>query len=561
MFRHYCDRKLYLNRFILGALAFLLLSISCKSKKTELAEPDPIPTPTPTPTPTDTIPRTGTRDERTRDSIYLYAQQVYYWQDAIPAESVFKPRSFTKYNTPLANFEDELFKITQYKVNPSTGLPYEYVSATAGYPKYSYIDDVSQQNPTAFVKQPKSSVDLNNNGNDFGLRLGVEGTANNNYKLYIQMVYPNSPAEKAGLKRGDYITVVNGTSLGSNYPNEFDIFYTALFESSSATISGKRRDNTTFTGLVLNKASYASSPFLKDSVYTSGNKKIGYLAYARFANPTTSGPLFNAIFTKFNNAGVTDLIIDLRYNGGGYVSTAERLINLIAPSSLSGGIMFTEYYNTLMQQNKSKGTAPLLAKQYILDANDNKTDQNSDGKWDTYADIDFSSTNSGMITRFSKNGLPSTPSINRVAIITTRSTASASELVINALKPHFSGNIKVIGEKSYGKPVGFFPIRIDKYDVYFSMFETKNSLGSGGYYDGFTPDIAVDELVFNATNYDTWDINDYAFKAALNFIKGTATSSILSTTNASGAKFFSNSGKDLENFEFKGMIENRIKIK
>ena len=333
-----------------------------------------------------------------------------------------------------------------------------------------------------------------------------------------------------------------------------------MFESLSVTIGGKRRDNTTFSGLVLRKASYASSPFLKDSVYTSGNKKIGYIAYARFANPTTSEPAFDAIFTKFKNEGVTDLILDLRYNGGGYVSTAEHLINLIAPSSLSGGIMFTEYYNSLMQQNFSKKTAPLLAKQYILDANDNKTDQNNDGKWDTYADIDFSSTSSGMITRFSKSGLPSTPSFSKIAVITTRSTASASELVINALKPSFGNNIKVVGEKSYGKPVGFFPIRIDKYDVYFSMFETKNSLGSGGYYNGFLPDIAVDELVFNGTNYDTWDINDYAFKAALNFINGISTSSVLSS-GSKGTKFLTTGGKDLENLEFKGMIENRIKIK
>ncbi|RYY31273.1 MAG: hypothetical protein EOP46_20915, partial [Sphingobacteriaceae bacterium] len=134
---------------------------------------------------------------------------------------------------------------------------------------------------------------------------------------------------------------------------------------------------------------------------------------------------------------VTDLVLDLRFNGGGYVSTAEHLINLIAPSSLSGTVMFTEYYNSLMQQNFTKKTAPLLAKQPILDANDQSTGN-------TYADVDFSSTASGMITRFSKIGLPSSPDFQRIAVVTTGNTASASELVINALRPHFGNRIKAM---------------------------------------------------------------------------------------------------------------------
>ena len=171
-------KKKYQNRFVLIAFAVLLLSVSCKSKKTEEPEPE----------------HEATRDELTKDSIYLYAKQVYYWYDALPTQSVFNPRSFTSGKTPLENYEAELFKITQYKINTSTGFPYEYNSSAPDFPKYSYIDDITQQNPVAFVRPQKSSVDLNNNGNDLGISLGLEYSSQFDYKLYVRMVNPNSPA-------------------------------------------------------------------------------------------------------------------------------------------------------------------------------------------------------------------------------------------------------------------------------------------------------------------------------------------------------------------------------
>ncbi|MNR19988.1 Peptidase family S41 [compost metagenome] len=103
---------------------------------------------------------------------------------------------------------------------------------------------------------------------------------------------------------------------------------------------------------------------------TAGSKKIGYLAYARFGALSTPPTLttaagdveLDAAFTQFANAGVTDLIIDFRYNGGGYVYAAEHLTNLIAPSSVRG-TMFTEYYNSTMQS----GNAKILSNQPLLD--------------------------------------------------------------------------------------------------------------------------------------------------------------------------------------------------
>ncbi len=498
-----------------------------------------------------------TREELTKDSIFYYAREVYLWQNALPADTIFKPRSFKSQSTPLLNYEKELYAITQYAKMPGKSYSYEYVN-TGAYPKYSYITDITTQNPVASIKSRKSSVDLEGNGYDFGLSLGAYGSPTA-YKIYVKAVYPGSPAALAGLKRGDNFNVINGTTIGGNYNAEYNFFYNAFFESAAITLKGKTRGGGDLN-VSLARASYKSSPIYKDTVIAVGAKKIGYMSYARFSNPSNSTGEFDRVFSAFKAQGVTDLVIDLRYNGGGYVSSAEYLINLIAPASKSGTTMFTEYYNSLMQQNyavrNSKPTAPLLAKQYILDANDSRSDQNHDGKWDTYADIDFSPSN--QTTRFSRLS-NSLSSINKVAFIVSDNTASASELVINSLKPHMT--VKVFGEKSYGKPVGFFPIRIDKYDVYFSMFQTKNSQGQGDYFEGIAPDVVADDVLA----YDTWDIREASMSAAYSYIISNTVSSVSSKQTskalAKAPKVLETPGKSLSDFEFKGMIENRVKIK
>jgi len=505
----------------------------------------------------DTVIVPPTREELTRDSIFYYAKEVYLWQDALPADTIFKPRSFKSQSTPLLNYEKELYAITQYPKMPGKSYSYEYVN-TGAYPKYSYITDITTQNPVASIKSRKSSVDLEGNGYDFGLSLGAYGSPTA-YKIYVKAVYPGSPAALAGLKRGDNFNVINGTTIGSNYNSEFNLFYNAFFESAAITLKGKTRGGADLN-VSLARASYKSSPIYKDTIITVGAKKIGYMSYARFSNPSNSTGEFDRVFGAFKAQGVTDLIIDLRYNGGGYVSSAEYLINLIAPAAKSGTTMFTEYYNNLMQQNyavrNSKPTAPLLAKQYILDANDSRSDQNHDGKWDTYADIDFSPSN--QTTRFSRLS-NSLSGINKVAFIVSDNTASASELVINSLKPHMA--VKVFGEKSYGKPVGFFPIRIDKYDVYFSMFQTKNSEGKGDYFEGIAPDVVADDILA----YDTWDIREASMAAAYSYITSSTVSSVSSKQTskvlAKAPAVLEIPGKSLSDLEFKGMIENRVKIK
>lgn len=499
-------------------------------------------TPTPEPTPEPTA--TGSREDLTRDSIFLYAKQIYLWNTALPTYQAFNPRKYTTQGTPIDNYRLEIFDISKYSV------PYEYkVGATS--PKFSSITDLADQNPSAAIQS--ASVDTEGNGNDIGIRFGYYGTTTN-YVIYATAIYQNSPAEKAGFKRGDKITKINGVAYGSNFDTQYSAIYAAT-TASSVLLEGFKADGTPFS-TTLTKAVFKSSPIYNARTITAGTKKIGYLAYARFSTTENSEAALNAVFTSFANDGVTDLVIDLRYNGGGFISTAEQLVNLIAPSSLNGSVMFSEHYNSTMQT----GAATILAKQPLLDQSGKIRYQN--GRMLTYADVPYSVA--ANTTLFSKRGPLN--GIQNVVFIVAGGTASASELVINSLRPYL--NVKLVGQTTYGKPVGFFPVTIEnKYEVYFSMFEIKNSSNFGNYYDGFVPDYVLPEVPSGTIMYEFGNVNDYYLKTAINALVpgvtptgqisiATKLSSVveknvaLPTNDVINSKFDGN--------DFKGMIEDRL---
>lgn len=517
--------------------------VSCKKKEV---------TPTPTPPATN-------RANLTRDSIFLYAKQVYLWNDALPTQEVFNPRKYTTLSTDLLNYEQELLAISQYKINPATGKPFEYyLNGTDS--KYSYISDLANKNPTAYIPEKKASVDLEGNGNDFGIKLGAYGQDDigQEFALFVTAVYQNSPADKASMVRSDRIYKINDRTIGASYPNDRDFINTA-FNGTTIKIEGVKYTNGT-AGVAytktLTKAVYKSSPIFAKKVFTAGAKKVGYLSYARFSNLATNSKAdFDAAFAEFSTAGVTDLIIDLRYNGGGYVNTAQYLINQIAPSSTSGKVMFAEHYNSLMQANG----AAILTNQPLLDAN--KKVQFQNGRMITYADINYSVASNTEV--FVKSGpLNTGNTISNVVFIVSGNTASASELVINCLKPFM--NVKMVGTKTFGKPVGFFPITIEnKYEVYYSLFQTKNSLGQGDYFDGFTPDV-VDSFDDPRNNFG--DANEHYTAVALNLIApGAVVTSVAKTMSIQGKNVPTQSLRPMaalvDGNEFVGMIETRHTLK
>jgi carboxyl-terminal processing protease len=537
------------------ALAFIFIGGISSCKKDS---------PSTTPPPVDTA--NATRADLTKDSIYYYAKEVYLWNDVIPAYEVFKPRQYSKGSTDIINYNSELFAITRLKLDPTTGKPYEYRVGDPTVPKYSNIQDIKDKNPVAVITS-KGSVNTEGNGYDIGIySFGAYG-ANNAYRLYIKAVYPGSSADKAGLTRGAEVTTINGKKIGSDFLAERDLINSLLDNTiTSAKIEGVKANGNSFTE-TLNRTSYTSSPVYKDKILTVNGKKIGYMAYGRFsqltngdnANPTDTN--LDPVFAKFAAAGITDLIIDLRYNGGGYVNAAEYLINLIAPSTASG-TMYTEVYNPLMQSNK----ATILAHQPLTDGA-GKIRYDANNKMLTYADVSYSIEDNTAV--FNKKGGLS--GVKNVVFIVSGGTASASELTINSLKPVV--NVKLVGKTTYGKPVGFFPITMEnRYDVYYSMFETKNSKNEGSYYAGFKPDVIDDgsqSSIFDDAAHDFGDQAESYTGSAINLLAPNAVTVASKATMSVDMKSGVLKGRTLSDYSdklqqpkaFVGMLETRHKVK
>ncbi|MFC6100580.1 S41 family peptidase [Olivibacter domesticus] len=493
----------------------------------------------------------------TNDSIFLYAKEIYYWNDNLPSYDDFNPRQYTAGSTDLAKYEINLLNIAGY----SSSNKYDILSSNnKDETKFSYIEDVSGNGGvSAGIRNLTSSVNLQGEGNDIGIYfVGAYGPSDNDYKVFIQAVYPGSPAAKAGLTRGATITKIGNEVIGDNFDLDQNAINQLLNDPFSIRIEGEKVDGTAYA-VSLAKTTYDSSPIYKDTVLSAGGKKIGYLAYARFSNDDNSLEPLNNVFQKFATQGVQDLVIDLRYNGGGYVTTAQHLANLIVPTGTTG-TMFVEQYNTTMQQGK----ATILKNQPVRNSNGDIIGR------DTYGDYGYDlKTNTKP---FEKKG--NLTGVKNVVFLVTGSTASASELVINSLRAVPSLTVKLVGTTTYGKPVGFFPVRLEGiYDLYLASFSTKNANGEGDYYDGLTPGNQIAGKIMldgqqqdldTFSDYDFGDTHELYLAEALNqlgVVSSTSTSNTVMSvrTKQGGTSPALNLMKGTaKKKEFKGMIETRI---
>jgi len=358
------------------------------------------------------------QEELLKDSVYLYTKSVYLWEDALP--NSFDTRS---YDTP----EDVLEALTKYKKDAG-GQPID---------RYSFLDRTG-----AVSEEIQEGL-----AGDFGF--DIRYTAEDD--LRVKLVQPNSPASANGLERSWRILSINGNtniSQSALQAANFKVLFDAL-AGKSITLKLRKPDNSETT-VTLERKQYALDPILFSKVYITGNsKKVGYFVFNSFIAisnkgiPTATKTKIDAVMASFNAAGVSEMIVDLRYNGGGSVETAEYLTDLLAPASANGKIMYS--YN----MNKNLASEEVFKK--------------------AFAPVNISK----------KGAL----NLSNIYFITTGGTASASELLINNLKPYMP--VWLIGEQyTYGKPVGFFPIPIFDTELYAVSFETLNSKNEGRYYSG-----------------------------------------------------------------------------
>ncbi len=370
--------------------------------------------------------------DRIKDTTLAYSKDIYLWYTQIPAS--FDARSYADPNLIMT-------AIRQYSNEPGFNAPVDRWSFAM---KQAEWDNVS------------SGI-----AGDFGINIFFRAEGD----LRVRYVEKASPAGRAGVRRGWRVTKLNGSSNMTT--GNANAIVEAVYNSTNTTFEFQKPDGSTVTS-TLAAASYQEDPVFLDSVYTAGASKVGYLVFNSFLGDTTQiYNNFQRVFSRFASEGVKDVVVDLRYNGGGYVSVQEKLANYLVNPSATGSLMMKEEFNVKYK--------------------------------------DWNET-----INFSKAG-----SLNpsRLFFIVSDNTASASELLINNLKPY--AEVKLVGPSAtYGKPVGYFPIPVGDWYIFPVSFRSTNRDGQGNYFDG----IGTDSRSADGLDKDWGDITETSFANVLSYI-------------------------------------------
>lgn len=311
-----------------------------------------------------------------------------------------------------------------------------------------------------------------NNGMAFGLGLIDNGP---NVFGYVQYVLPNSSASENNVIRGDIFLTVNGTQLTED--NYLSLISSDVYTIGLAELDNN--DNLILTGeeITLTKQIYQENPIYISNTFEVNGIKVGYLMYNRFLSDYDQQ--LNQVFANFVAEGVDELVLDLRYNPGGSVNSAINLGSMITGNT-TNDVYLKQIWNNKIQS--------------------------------TFTDED--------VTRYFTQTLSNGNSINslnlnKVYILAQNSSASASELVINALEPYI--DVIHIGDVTRGKnefsitlydnpDCAFLPPNTDcngsinpnhTWAMQPLVGRSENAEGFSDYINGLTPDISLDESLSN----------------------------------------------------------------
>lgn len=389
-----------------------------------------------------------TTDQEARDYLYTQMNQYYLWYTLMPV--VVKE----DYKDPY-----ELLEAMRYKT----------------LDRWSYIqtyEEYQAQSTGSFVGH--------------GISMGLDASN----QVRIVQIYKNSPLYSKGVRRGWLVKKLNGTTLapvfiakdGEGYnkligPSTADITNSFLFQTPAGKDSTITSQKSAF---ILNTVMTADTLHLKSGI-------TGHLVFDQFITP--SNQELKDAFTYFSQNNVKDLIVDLRYNGGGDLSVLTNMASYVAGSA--------------------KFSTPFLK-------------------------LTFNDKNSKYNVTYNYNTISAPLSISRLIVITTRGTASASEDFINGLKPVL--DVKTIGDTTNGKPVGMvgIPYQTD-YMFWPISFTLLNALNQGDFYKGIAPM----KVVGDDYTHDWNDRREACLKEAIYYLEhGTVSAKSLSVEPMkSGIKF------------------------
>lgn len=415
------------------------------------------------------------------DFVWKGMNSWYNWQTKVPNLADSKLNDLAAYNSYLNQYDspESLFN----------SLRYNYGSVD----RFSWFVDNYIEQLQAFQGISES----------FGMKLQAVQINSSDVIIYVNYVADNSPASNANIKRGAIINAINGTTLNtSNFSNVADGLNSQTVALSFVTENGgilTALETKTISTAVI----FENPVYLKKIFNDVAGRKVGYLVYNSFR--TSYNDELNDVFGYFKDENIDELILDLRLNGGGSVGTSAYLASMIYSDA------GTEKFADLKFNSKHSvedGFYNFENTLNVYNSNDEKTGEQP-------------------INRLSN--------LSRLFVLTSSSTASASEMVINGLKPYMNNNVIIVGTTTYGKNVGSITLYDSPKTEYTErasanpghlnamqpiVFQIFNKNGESDYTQGFAPDIEVIE-------YDYWnailpfgDENEVVLKAALDNIKG-----------------------------------------
>ncbi len=406
--------------------------------------------------------------------IYKGLHDYYLWNNQVTALSNVKYEKADSLNAFLNNYTDpqKLFASLLYR--------YEEVD------KWSFLVDDSKTIDDWISGISKTM------GYDF--MLGKIGNSNDVFG-FVRYVFSGSPAEKAGLKRGDVFLTINDQQLSvSNYQKL--LLGTETYKMGFATIEPQGIKPSLKT-LLMTAIEMQENPINKDTIFTIDNQKIGYLVYNGF-NADFDIQL-NDVIKEFKDAAVDQMVLDLRYNGGGSVLSSIYLASMIYSTDNTKVFARSMYNSGLEEYFKQQGGITALDDYFAksIDATD-KT--------------------------------PTTPintlNLKKIYIIVSDNTASASELLINGLRPYMQ--VIVVGINTVGKYTGSFTVKDwdengkvnpnHKYAMQPIVVKYANVDGVTDFVDGLSPTFKAEEDIANLLPFG--DPNETLLKVVLDDIKG-----------------------------------------
>ena len=325
------------------------------------------------------------------------------------------------------------------------------------------------QTPENFLKNAASSRDQKNgtlfshidsvnvsralsSSPTFGYEAALIRTGSGDYAIRVLYTQPGSPAEEAGLKRGDWIIAANNKKIGSGDYSKYVSAPTQSYTFTLGNYNGEGFDTLGVTEIPAPRY-IEETNLMRTSFITAGNRTAAYILYNSFGADDTE--TLQNMFVEIASRQPNDIILDLRYNSGGYVSTSQLLSTLLAPQNAMGQTFLNMTYNDKIAKTESYLFEPSLI----------------------------------------PGGTPL--AYENLYIITSNNTASASEIVINCLRPYLKERLLQVGTATFGKNVAqslFTDEQSPQLELWLTTAYLSNAEGFQDYFDnGLQPDYELAE--------------------------------------------------------------------